>query len=118
MGEIAKLFPKADHFYDLFGGGFSATHYMLVNRRKSFKQFHYNELRSGMCELISDAIAGKYNYKVFKPDWISRERFFAEKENDPSVCSDELLCSGCMPSIDPSSSRMLKLKCVCVRVCM
>ena len=85
MGEIAKLFPKADHFYDLFGGGFSATHYMLVNRRKSFKQFHYNELRSGMCELISDAIKGKYNYKVFKPDWISRERFFAEKETNAYI---------------------------------
>jgi hypothetical protein len=85
IGEIAKLFPRADHFYDLFGGGFSATHYMLVNRRKSFKHFHYNEIRAGMCELISDAIAGKYNYKVFKPDWISRDRFFAEKETSAYI---------------------------------
>ena len=28
--HIAKYFPNADHFYDLFGGGFSVTHYMDV----------------------------------------------------------------------------------------
>ena len=80
IDKIARFFPNADHFYDLFGGGFSVTHYMLENRRKSFKHFHYNEIRPGLCELIKDAIDGKYNYDVFKPEWISRERFMAEKE--------------------------------------
>ena len=85
ISDIAKLFPRADNFYDLFGGGFSASHYMLVNRRRSYKQFHYNELRPNMCELISDAIAGKYNYIVFKAEWISRDRFFADKEKNAYI---------------------------------
>jgi len=79
--KIARFFPNADHFYDLFGGGFSVSHYMIKHRSKSYKHFYYNELRSNICELIKDAINGKYNYDVFKPEWISRERFEAEKEN-------------------------------------
>ena len=85
IDKIARFFPNADHFYDLFGGGFSVTHYMLENRRKSFKHFHYNEIRPGLCELIKDAIDGKYNYDVFKPEWISRERFMAEKESNAYI---------------------------------
>lgn len=83
--QIAMCFPPADNFYDLFGGGFSVSHYMLLRRSKSFKTFHYNEIRPGMCELIQDAIKGKYNYKVFKPEWISRDKFFAEKDSNPYV---------------------------------
>lgn len=85
IDKIARFFPNADHFYDLFGGGFSVTHYMLKNRRKSFKYFHYNEIRPGLCEMIKDAIDGKYNYDVFKPEWISRERFMAEKESNAYI---------------------------------
>jgi site-specific DNA-adenine methylase len=83
--KIARFFPNADNFYDLFGGGFSVTHYMMEHRRKSFKNFHYNELRSGLCELIRDAIDGKYNYDVFKPEWISRERFMRDKESNAYI---------------------------------
>lgn len=83
--KIARFFPNADHFYDLFGGGFSVTHYMMENRRKSYKYFHYNEIRSGLCELIQDAINGKYSYDVFKPEWISRERFMSEKESNAYI---------------------------------
>jgi site-specific DNA-adenine methylase len=79
--KIARFFPNADHFYDLFGGGFSVSHYMLIHRRKSYKHFHYNELRPGLCELIRDAISGKYSYDNFKPPFVSREEFFAKKES-------------------------------------
>ena len=64
----------------LFGGGFSVSHYMLMHRSKSYKHFHYNELRPGLCELIQGAINGKYNYDIFKPEWITREKFLREKE--------------------------------------
>lgn len=57
VSEIAKFFPNADHFYDLFGGGFSVSHYMILRRSKSYKKFHYNEIRPGLVELIQDAIA-------------------------------------------------------------
>ncbi|UCF50267.1 MAG: DNA adenine methylase [Thermoplasmatales archaeon] len=78
--EMIKVFPKADNFYDLFGGGFSVTHAMIVHRSKHYKSFHYNEIRKGACELIKDAIAGKYNYDVFKPNFVTRSEFQVEKE--------------------------------------
>ena len=83
--RICKMFPGADNFYDLFGGGFSVTHYMLKYRKNSFKEFHFNELRPGICELIKDAINGKYNFNVFKPEWISREKFMNEKESNAYI---------------------------------
>ena len=85
IDKIARFFPNADNFYDLFGGGFSVSHYMLKHRSKSYKNFHFNELRPGVCELIQAAIAGKYSYDVFKPEWISRERFFAEKDSSAYI---------------------------------
>ena len=82
--KVCALFPRADHFYDLFGGGFSITHFMIKHRSKHFKEFHFNEIRSGVTDLIKDAIAGKYNYDVFRPEWISREDFF-KRINEPYV---------------------------------
>ena len=92
--KIARFFPNADHFYDLFGGGFSVSHYMIKHRSKSYKTFHYNELRPGLCELIQDAIEGKYNYDVFKPEWITRERFMAEKESNAYIKIIWSFCNG------------------------
>lgn len=80
--QICSIFPKADNFYDLFGGGFSVTHCMLIKRSKDFKQFHFNEIRKGMTELIQEAINGEYSYENFKPKFIDREEFKKNKETD------------------------------------
>lgn len=77
--KIAAILPGADNLYDLFGGGFSVTHFMLCHSKK-YKYFHYNEIESSTVQLIRDAIAGKYNYDVFKPKWISREDFARDKD--------------------------------------
>jgi site-specific DNA-adenine methylase len=82
---LIQIFPSATNFYDLFGGGFSVTHAMLANRAHDFKQFHFNEIRPGVCGLIQDAIAGKYSYEHFKPRWISREEFLERKEIDAYI---------------------------------
>ena len=73
--DIICLFPRADNFYDIFGGGFSITQAMLERRSSHYKKFYFNEIRPGICDLIKDAIAGKYNYDVFSPDWISKDKF-------------------------------------------
>jgi site-specific DNA-adenine methylase len=83
--EICKRLPPAENFYDVFGGGFSITHFMLERRKSAYKNFYFNEIRKDVVRLIQDAIAGKYNYDVFKPEWISRERFFREKESDAYI---------------------------------
>jgi site-specific DNA-adenine methylase len=66
--DIIRIIPTADHFYDLFGGGFAITHAMLLKRGSQFKEFHFNEIRPGMTRLIQDAIAGKYSYDNFLQD--------------------------------------------------
>ena len=78
--KIATLFPKADNFYDLFGGGFSVSHFMLLHRTH---HVHYNELQPGNADLIRDAIAGRYNYDAFKPEWVTRDMFNTRKATCP-----------------------------------
>jgi site-specific DNA-adenine methylase len=74
--KIAPFIPESENFYDLFGGGFAVSHFMLLNRAC---HVHYNELESTTVELIKDAIAGKYSYERFKPGWVTREMFFERK---------------------------------------
>ena len=44
--KVCSIFPKAENFYDLFGGGFSISHFMLKHRFKDYKHFHFNEIRN------------------------------------------------------------------------
>lgn len=83
--ELIRIFPKAENFYDLFGGGFSVTHAMLERRSRDYKHFHFNEIRPGICDLVRDAIAGKYSYENFKPPFVSREEFFDQIDKDPMI---------------------------------
>jgi len=82
--EIVRIFPKADNFYDVFGGGFSITHAMLKRRSKDFQNFYFNEIKTDVVELIQKAIAGDFDYAKFTPAWVSREDFFAGL-NDPYI---------------------------------
>jgi hypothetical protein len=83
--NLIRVFPKADNFYDVFGGGFSVTHAMLVRRPKDYQRFFFNEIRPGVCDLVQCAIRGEFNYDTFKPKWIDREGFFARKDSDHYV---------------------------------
>lgn len=85
LKKLIGLFPKADNFYDLFGGGFSVTHSMMVNRPDDYKQFHFNEIDPNVVKLIEESIAGKYSYENFKPEFIDREKFFSEKDSDAYI---------------------------------
>ncbi len=80
--SIALNFPKAENFYDLFGGGFAVSHYMIANKSHWYKKFNYNEINSDVVELVKKAINGDFNYNKFKPEWISREDFYARKDTD------------------------------------
>lgn len=85
MPSLAMNFPSADNFYDLFGGGFSVTHYMIKHHAKKFKYFHYNEIEPQTVDLIRRAIAGEFNYNFFKPEFITREMFEKLKKKDAYV---------------------------------
>lgn len=81
--KILRLIPKCETFVDLFGGGFAMTHAAIVHKKA--KHYLFNELQSSNVDLIQKAIRGEFGYKTFKPEWISREEFFAQKESDPYV---------------------------------
>ena len=81
--ELLQQIPKADHFYDLFGGGGAVSHAAALSGR--WGQVHYNEIDSRVVNLLRDAIKGSYSYDNFKPPWISREEFFAKKDSDAYI---------------------------------
>ena len=85
VSSLALALPKAENFYDLFGGGFSVTHYMMLECKHKYNSFHYNELNPLLAPLIKDAILGAYNYDVFKPEFVSREEFHKRKSTDGYV---------------------------------
>ncbi len=85
IDSIALNFPKAENFYDLFGGGFSVTHYMLLHKKRNYQHFFYNEKDSRVVSLLKKALDGDFNYKKFKPEWVSRDQFENEKDNDAYI---------------------------------
>lgn len=85
ISSLAMFFPKSENFYDLFGGGFSVSHFMLLHRSHRHKYFHYNEIQGDLVELIQDAISGKYSYENFMPEWIDRKTFFSRKDQSAYV---------------------------------
>ena len=79
VGKFFPLFPKAKHFYDLFGGGGAVTHYAVLSAK--YEQVHYNDI-SDIGSLFEDAVSGKYANET---RWISREDFYALKDKEPYV---------------------------------
>ena len=82
VNKIMEHIPAADNFYDLFGGGFAVSHYVLEEFPHKFKYVHYNEIQKGSTEFIQKAISGYYNYNNFKPEFIDRDTFFKLKDSD------------------------------------
>ena len=82
---ILDALPPAKNFYDLFGGGGAISHCAAAKFRNKWDHVHYSELESDIAQLFSDAIAGKYSYEKFKPEWISREDFNRLKNSDAYV---------------------------------
>lgn len=77
--EVCDVFPKAEHFYDLFAGGCAVTHYLLD--KKKFETFHINDI-SDSVKLFMDAVNGGF---ADETRWIDREEFFAKKDTDPYI---------------------------------
>lgn len=83
--KMLEVIPEADHFYDLFGGGFSVSHCALTKFPNKWKHVHYNEVDKGTTDLVSKAINGEFSYKNFKPQWVDRETFAQEKNKDAYI---------------------------------
>ena len=81
--ELIDLLPSGKRFVDLFGGGFAMSHCALLSGK--YESVFYNEINPLVVELIRKAINGDYNYDRFKPEFITREKFFELKDKDGYV---------------------------------
>lgn len=77
---LVHSLPPAEHFYDLFCGGCSVTHYGMLMRR--WEQFNINDINGMMPKMFVDAAHGKY---VDERRWICRDDFFKLKDTDGYV---------------------------------
>ena len=76
---LSKL-PNGERFVDLFGGGFSMTHCRTLSGK--YKRFLYNDYNPLIVNLVRDACNGRYNYRRFKPNFVTRTMFFDSMEKD------------------------------------
>jgi len=78
--KIVDFLPKAEHFYDLFGGGGAISHCAYLSNK--YKSVHYNEYEPLVYKGFQMAINGEFKDEK---RWISREDFNALKDSDPYV---------------------------------
>jgi hypothetical protein len=61
VASIVSSLPKAENFYDLFGGGFSISHYVLQERKDKYKHVHYNEIKADVVDLVLSMASIKFS---------------------------------------------------------
>ena len=81
--KIINFLPAGKRFVDLFGGGAAMSD--CAAKSGKYETVFYNEINPLLCDLVKKAIAGFYNYSVFKPEFISREQFHSLKNIDGYV---------------------------------
>ena len=78
--RIVSIFPRAEHFYDLFSGGCAIAHCALLKNK--FPHVHINDINPMMPQAFVKALQGGFDDEG---RWISREDFFKLKDTDPYV---------------------------------
>lgn len=78
--SLVDLFPKAEHFYDLFSGGCAVSHCAMS--KKKFSHIHINDINQMMPKAFIMALNGEFDNE---DRWISRDDFFRLKDTDPYV---------------------------------
>lgn len=81
--RLVALFPKTEHFYDLFSGGCAVAHCALYKNK--FSHIHINDINPLMPKAFCMALNGDFSNE---DRWISREDFFRLKDTDPyaAIC--------------------------------
>ena len=78
VNYILEHNPNTEYVYDLFGGGGSISFEFL--QRSRVKKVIYNELNTGVCELLKDVLENGVTEKYY--EWVSRETFHQYKNNN------------------------------------
>ena len=75
---ILQDFPECEYVYDLFGGGGAISFEFL--QRPQIKKVYYNEINTGIVELLKDIRDNGVSEKYYK--WIDRETFHKHKNDN------------------------------------
>ena len=78
--EIIEILPKKKHFYDLFHGGGAVTHSAILS--KNYDVIIANDINPMIQSLLINSIKDLYNNRM---EWVSRERFYSEKDSDEFI---------------------------------
>lgn len=78
--HIISQLPSGKRLVDLFGGGGAISHCAVESGK--WTTVLYNEYNPLPYKLFKRAISGEFNYDNFKPEWVSREQFNEQKEQD------------------------------------
>lgn len=79
---IINILPPANTLVDLFCGGCAITHCAMLSNK--WNNIVINDINHSVVDLFVNSINGEYTTEN-QTDWISRERFFEEKENNPYI---------------------------------
>lgn len=81
--EIINILPRGDRFIDLFGGGGSMSHCAALSGK--YDKVIYSDIDPSISSLMRNAFSGVYYNRFDLFEWVSREKFFAEKESNPVI---------------------------------
>lgn len=79
---LMEMLPDCEHFVDIFAGGCAVSHAMILHGKA--KMITINDIQGDVSALFIDALHG--DLQKYDPyHWISREEFFAKKDNNPFI---------------------------------
>ena len=78
VDHILEKNPKTEYFFDLFGGGGAVSFEAM--QRKCIKQVVYNELNTGVCELLKKLQKDGVTEEMY--EWVDRETFHKLKDGN------------------------------------
>jgi len=81
IDHILEKNPNCKYIYDLFGGGGAISFEAM--QRKQIKKVFYNELNTGVVELLKDFFKNGITDKYYQ--WVDRETFFKNKNEDYEI---------------------------------
>ena len=76
---VINLLPEGDILCDLFCGGCAITHCALLQNK--YKKIIINDINDQLPKFFVECINGLHTVEKHT-EWVSREKFFAEKESD------------------------------------
>lgn len=81
--DICEALPPGSRLIDLFGGGGSISHCGAESGK--WGRVVYSDHEPSIVALVSALFNGDFRSKVGQFDWVSRDRFYAEKDTNPVI---------------------------------